>query len=68
MASDGLVLMARPTVTSVKHVPQPKAPKSMRGLRPKRSIRSDIMEPKNIREMKSTPERIKASLGLNPKD
>ena len=68
MASEALVLIARPTVTSVKHIQQPMAPKSMSGLRPKRSIRSDMIEPKNMREMKSTPERIKASLGLKPKD
>jgi len=68
IASEGLESMARPTVTSVKHTPQPRAPKSMSGLRPKRSMRSDMMDPKNIKEMKSTPERIKASLGLKPND
>ena len=68
IARVGFVPIARPTVTRVKHMPQPTAPHSMRGLRPKRSIKSDAQDPQNIREMKSTPERMSASLGLKPKD
>jgi len=54
--------------TMLKHVPHPIAPNSIRGLRPNLSINSIIKEPQNINEMKSTPERINASLGLNPKE
>lgn len=68
IAREGLVPMANPTVTNVKQVPQPMAPKRSKGFRPYRSMRRVIIEPQNIKEIKSTPERIKANLGLKPNE
>lgn len=68
IANVALVPMASPMVTMVKHVPQPIEPKSISGLRPNLSMRRVIKEPQHISEMKSTPDRIRASLGLNPNE
>jgi hypothetical protein len=64
MASVGFVPIASPIVVIVKQMPQPIDPKSISGLRPKRSMSRVIIEPQNIKDRKSTPARIRASRGL----